>query len=1010
MSQRVNAAMGPSAPTNVLASATSDGKVSVTWTASVPGGLGIKSYAVYRGISVLSLPQIGITTKTSYWDTTVAAGATYYYGVVAADVGGNLSPMSALVQVQVPTAPAAPAGLTATAKSDTRVSLGWSAAVSGGLPVTYYFVFRGTSPAGLAQLATTTSTSYTDQAATPGAQYYYAVEARDSGGDTSPMSATVNLTVPMPPSPPTGLNGSATATTRVALSWSAASGGGLPIAYYQIYRGTSPAALSQVGTTSQLSYTDTTASAGAQYYYGVAAQDSGGDLSPLSPPVGISVPLPPSAPTSVSATPVSATVASISWPPAAGGGLPVSYYQLFRGSSPSSLTQIATLVQTSFRDASLTQGTTYFYAVEAEDSGGDLSPMSSFAPVTTYVLPPAPAGLSVVAASNALPGAAQVTYSASLSWSSPTGGGLPIMAYEVFRGTSPVNLSQIATIVQTSYTDSTISASTVYYYGVTALDTSGDLSPMSAAVPVVTGGGQVPGSFNLLPMTINGFVPGYSTLPGIPSVETSAGLAPSVGYQGGQALNGKVIFDPWQVANGANSWTGGIQNGIPQSVILSYNSANPVGGEAGFANDSNWTYFDLTTLSWYSKGGNQGSNPLPNLPAGFAGGVTAGNMVYPAPIGNLGMGSGGGPYSVFIQYNSLKAIDDPSAYQTFVPPPMGTTMGQTYGWCMAAFDGRFVYYAPNTNTITGGSGNIFRYDTTKPFSNLTTGGVTSAWSNFDMRQGGNNPHGVDPNASGFQSMVYDGYRYIYYIPFTNLVLVRYDTWNGGTGPDPSGFTVTANYTAFNMTLLGTGGYPAITGTGNAANLAGFTGAQIVWDGANQNEYLYFVPWATYPGNAPNPTLESTTARVRVGTMAGTVWSPIDITSTATAPASSTPNWEIYDLSLLAQNPGWPDGWPATQTGSTFSPQTALGGWQQAYTRSSGASGITIPPRVGFVPDVAEFLVEHDVGHHLYDPTGWYLSSLPPTYNVGTMGGGFDASSSTLYPSSPNAQLYSFQLQ
>ena len=65
------------------------------------------------------------------------------------------------------------------------------------------------------------------------------------------------------------------------------------------------------------------------------------------------------------------------------------------------------------------------------------------------------------------------------------------------------------------------------------------------------------------------------------------------------------------------------------------------------------------------------------------------------------------------------------------------------------------------------------------------------------------------------------------------------------------------------------------------------------------------------------------------------------------------------------------------------------------------------PRVGFVPDTSLFLVEHDVGHSLSDPTGWYVS-MTGTFNYGVMGGGYDAANAILYPASPNVPVYAFQ--
>jgi len=89
-------------------------------------------------------------------------------------------------------------------------------------------------------------------------------------------------------------------------------------------------------------------------------------------------------------------------------------------------------------------------------------------------------------------------------------------------------------------------------------------------------------------------------------------------------------------------------------------------------------------------------------------------------------------------------------------------------------------------------------------------------------------------------------------------------------------------------------------------------------------------------------------------------------------------------------------------------QTAMGGWQEAFTATRSSSGQAIPPRVGFVPDTSQFLVEHDVGHHLYDPSGWYVAQVPDLYNYGTMGGGYDATNGVLYPSAPNIPLFALE--
>jgi len=513
---------------------------------------------------------------------------------------------------------------------------------------------------------------------------------------------------------------------------------------------------------------------------------------------------------------------------------------------------------------------------------------------------------------------------------------------------------------------------------------------------------------NILPTVTNSFIPGSPTLPGLPTVplvqpDGSTIMADSVGYQDGFFVNGKAIYFPWQVVNGGTNWINVINNGVPNSVILSYNAS---AGVIGFNNPSNWSWFDLSTLPYAGKGTIQPGNQDYNTPAGYMGGTVVANMVYPTPNSNHA-------YPVFIAYDSSQPLDSPGAYQTFVPPPMGGALGARYGWCSATNDGRYVYYAPLANSVNGDSGNIFRYDTTQPFSDI------HSWSNFDM-----GVH-ISQKAESFQSATYDGHRFVYFIPFHKKLIVRYDTWGGGSAPDPAAFTNSGSYRTFDPTKLNTAGYPKAAGQGKPSNLFGFTGTAVAWDSAHRNEYLYLVPWAVYPGNitggagqgAQNPVLESTAARVRIGIQNKSAWHYVDFTAANTAQASA-PNWEIYDLRLLTQNPAWPAAWPKTYpetVGPAFAGQSTIAGWQIAYVVTSPS------PMVGFVPDTSQFFVQHSVDHPLADPSGWYVAQVPvccsitpPTlcpgtgYHCGTMGGGYDPVNQILYPSSPANPLFAIQ--
>ncbi len=129
---------------------------------------------------------------------------------------------------------------------------------------------------------------------------------------------------------------------------------------------------------------------GTEYYYAVAAADSAGNLSPMSAAVEATAPVAPQAPGNLVATAISATQVGLAWFAPVSGGLPIQQYLIFRGTTPFNLTQVASTAATTYTDRSLAAGSTYYFAVEASDTGGDLSAMSQTASVTTPTVPMGP--------------------------------------------------------------------------------------------------------------------------------------------------------------------------------------------------------------------------------------------------------------------------------------------------------------------------------------------------------------------------------------------------------------------------------------------------------------------------------------------------------------------------------------------------------------------------------------------------------------------------------------------
>jgi fibronectin type III domain protein len=168
----------PSAPTNLTATP-GNAQVSLSWTAPT----GATSYNVQRS-SNNGGPYIAIATEvtaTTYVDTGVTNGTTYYYIVQAVNsVGTSLSSSQASATPQAP--PATPNSLVAL-PGNALVSLSWSAS-SG---ATTYIVLRSTTSGGpYTAIATSVpATSYSDATAANGTTYYYVVQAMNVGGTSA---------------------------------------------------------------------------------------------------------------------------------------------------------------------------------------------------------------------------------------------------------------------------------------------------------------------------------------------------------------------------------------------------------------------------------------------------------------------------------------------------------------------------------------------------------------------------------------------------------------------------------------------------------------------------------------------------------------------------------------------------------------------------------------------------------------------------------------------------------
>src|SRR5262249_8592410 len=188
-----------------------------------PDHVGVTGYQVERcqGTGCSNFTQVGTPAGTSFNNTGLTTATSYSYRVRATDAAGNLGPYSNVFTAQTPDtqAPSAPGTLTSTAAGSSQINLSWGAATDN-VGVTGYQVFRcqGAGCSNFSQVATTSTTSYSNTGLSASTSYSYQVRAVDAAGNQGAFSNTataVTSTPPdtQPPSAPGTLSGSAVSGT-----------------------------------------------------------------------------------------------------------------------------------------------------------------------------------------------------------------------------------------------------------------------------------------------------------------------------------------------------------------------------------------------------------------------------------------------------------------------------------------------------------------------------------------------------------------------------------------------------------------------------------------------------------------------------------------------------------------------------------------------------------------------------------------------------------------------------
>ncbi len=332
----------PKAPANASATV-SENAVTLNWDA-VPGA---KSYDILFNGTEHNV------TGTSKTITGLPANSSNTYQIRVNNSDGS---SSYGIKRTVKTAPNPPSSPSVTAARDS-VTISWPASDGA---TSYDVLFNG-------ETYNVTGTSKTITGLTPGTKYSLAVRANNADGSSSYGATQAVTTLPDPPDTPSNVSVTAT-TNSITVSWNAVSGA---TSYDVLLNGKT---YNVTGT----SKTITGLTPGTDYSYVVRANNAGGSSAYTSTKTIQTIPNPPAAPLTVSAT-ATANSVTVSWNAVSGA---TNYDVLFNGTTYNVTGNSRTFT-------GLASDTNYNYAVRAKNAGGS-SAYSTTKTVRTLTIPNPP--------------------------------------------------------------------------------------------------------------------------------------------------------------------------------------------------------------------------------------------------------------------------------------------------------------------------------------------------------------------------------------------------------------------------------------------------------------------------------------------------------------------------------------------------------------------------------------------------------------------------------------------
>jgi fibronectin type 3 domain-containing protein len=458
----------PAAPSNLTGTVVPGSEIDISWTNNATNATNFLIDRSSDGSHYQQIASIS-ATLTTYHDTSLSPGNTYYYKVQASNAAGS-SAFSNIFRAQTEIPPPPPTNLLATNITTTEVDLSWTNVATNATGIKILKQLGNNSSQIVATGLAPTTTSYQITGLTPGSSYTFEIDALNSNGPSGAATIGVDTL-------PTQVNGvTAAGGAGITVSWSADPGA----ATYNLYRGTSPGGQSTTPRwtgISGTSFVDATATPGVTYYYEATAADpdsasptdvsgesaSSAEVSAAANTAGSTA---FNAPTGLGATPQSGPQVQLTW---TANSTAESGFNLVRASNAVFTENVITIAvpatsnaTATYVDTTVVPGNAYYYRVQTVQGAA----ATAFSNPVSVNIPTPPATPSNGHATSV------TTTTVNLAW---TNNATNADHIQIDREVVGGAFTTIATLgpTATSYNDTGLTAGTNYDYHIYAINISG---------------------------------------------------------------------------------------------------------------------------------------------------------------------------------------------------------------------------------------------------------------------------------------------------------------------------------------------------------------------------------------------------------------------------------------------------------------------------------------------------------------------------------------------------------